>query len=320
MTDLERNKLRNECSRFLMCKTLNDSLELIDIYTEFLYQIIMKHHKEPVESYADADAKMVVQMMLTKTLHLKNIVSGITYNSSDGTSLNRIVDPTIVAALIRNIYETIGMFNLIYRNADKGDEKTILYNLWVYSGLKYRQRFEQFATIDENVEKLENEKQQLEKLKAAITETDLYKSLDEENQKRIKKKIKDKSYLLKFDGTTVVPLHWQELTKTIGIKTDLFDNIYTYFSLYSHPSNVAVFQFSDMFNRDDEVFKILTNTNLRYYFSLTSIFIADLINLFPSVQETFNGQNLRDQIVINFHNTFHRRYDYSINDSWKLLE
>lgn len=320
MTELEKNELRNECYRFFMCKTLNDSLELIDIHTEFLYQVIMKHHKEPVECYADTDAKMVVQMMLTKTLHLKNIVNGITYNSIDGTSLNRIIDPTIVASMIRNIYETIGMFNLIFRNANNGDEKTILYNLWVYSGLKYRQRFEQFATTEESTEKIENEKQQLEKLITAIKETDLYQNLDDKNQKIIKKKIKAKNYLLKFDGTMVVPLHWQALTETIGIETDLFDNIYTYFSLYSHPSNVAVFQFKDMFNREDEVFKVLTNTNLRYYFALTSIFIADLINLFPSVQETFDNLNLRDQIVINFHNTLHRGYGYSINESWKILE
>jgi hypothetical protein len=100
-----------------MCDSLEDSLELLNIYVEFLYKAVMNHHKEPVDSYADADAKMIVQMMLTKTLHLRSIVHGITYESNDGSKFNRIVDPTVVASMIRNIYETTGMFNLIYRVA-----------------------------------------------------------------------------------------------------------------------------------------------------------------------------------------------------------
>lgn len=254
LTDFEKKELRNDCSRLFYCDIIKDSLELMDIYAKFLYQTIIRHHKEPVHNYADADAKMVVQMMFTKTLHLKNIVEGISFDSVYGTSLNNIVDPTIVASLIRNIYETVGMFNLIYRNTKTDDEKTILYCLWVYSGLKYRQRFEKFTSSEENIEKIESEKKQLKNLINTIEETELYKKLDEKNKKIIKRKIKDKNYLIEFNNLTVVPLHWQELTKTIGIKTDLYDSIYTYFSLYSHPSNVAVFQFSDMFNKKDETF------------------------------------------------------------------
>jgi hypothetical protein len=319
MNEFEKNKLRKECLKLFFCKTINDSFELIDIYTEFLYQIIMKHHKEPVYNYADADAKMVVQMMLTKTLHLKKIAEGISYNSKDGTHLNRIVDPTIVASLIRNIFETVGMFNLIYRHTKSNDEKIILYCLWVYSGLKYRQRFEQFASTEENIEKMEDEKKQLSNLINSIKETDLYKSLDEKSRKIVNKKIKDKSYLLRFDNKKAIPLHWQELTKTIGFKTNMYDSIYTYFSLYSHPSNVAVFQFSDMFNKGDQTFLKLTNSNLLHYFGLTSVFIADYLKLFPSAQSTFDSLNIRDQIVINFHNTFLRGDEYSINDFSKIV-
>ena len=71
MNGLEKEELRKQCSRLFFCKTINDSFELMDIFAEVLYQLMMKHHKEPVYNQADADAKMIVQMMLTKTLHLK---------------------------------------------------------------------------------------------------------------------------------------------------------------------------------------------------------------------------------------------------------
>jgi hypothetical protein len=317
---MTKEELRIECTRFFKCKTINDSYDLIDIYTEFLFNAVKNHHDEPVYKHSDADAKMVLQMMMTKTLHLKSIVKGISYKAKDGSTLNNIIDPTIVASLVRNIYETVAMFNLIYRHTKTEDEKNIVYLLWVHAGLKYRQRFEDVITTEENKEKYENEKAQLDKIVQEIESIELYKNLDEKNQNKIKTKLKEKDYLLELNGKEVNFLHWHELVDKMGIKEGLLGNIYTYFSLYSHPSNVSVFQFADMFKKGDESFLELTNFNLKLAFFLFSIFIADYINLFPNVLETFNSLDIRDQIVINFYNTVARNESFSINDSAKAVE
>jgi hypothetical protein len=104
------------------------------------------------------------------------------------------------------------------------------------------------------------------------------------------------------------------------LNKDIFDNIYTYFSLYSHPSQVAVFQFENMFDMESEAFKTLTTTNLKYCFSLMSVFIADYINLFPQVKKTFEKLEIVEQIAINAHNKMLRGDTYSINEAWKNLE
>lgn len=317
--DIEKEKLRAECSRLFACETMADSYELMGVYAELLFQIVKRHHEEPVYTQADADAKMVLQMMLTKTLHLRSIVTGISYQAQDGTTLNKIIDPTIVACLIRNLYETVAMFNLIYRNTKTPDEKTILYSLWVHSGLQYRQRFETVITTEENKQKADEEKKSIEQLIKIIEATDLYKNLDEKNQGKVKTRLKEKEYLMMFNGNEAVFLHWQELTKVMQVREGLFEKLYTYFSLYSHPSNVSVFQFADMFKLGNEEFPRMVNFNLKHYFTLTSLFIADYIKLFPTVQKTYDSMSVRDQIVINFHNTFLRGQDFSINDSWQLV-
>ena len=316
----EKDKLREECFRLFSCATLTDSFELMDIYIDLLFKIVLNHHEEPVYYQADADAKIVVQMIMTKSLNLQKVVHGISYQTKDGASLNKIVDPTIVACLIRNLFETVAMFNLIYRDTKTKDEKNILYSMWVYSGLQYRQRFESEITTEENQKKMEDEKKSLEQIVKNIEATQLYQELDETNQNKIKTRLKRKEYLMRFNDKEVVFLHWQELTNVMQILPGLFDNIYTYFSLYSHPSNVSVFQFADLFNKDDEEFPRMTNFNLKYFFALTSIFIADYINLFPTVQKTYDNLNIRDQIVINFHNTLFRGPEFSINDSSKAVE
>jgi len=317
---MTKEQLRNECSRLFSCKTIADSNDLLDIYAEFLFKAVQNHHKEDVYTQAEADAKLIIQMILTKVLHLKSVIAGISYEAKDGSTLNKIIDPTIIASLIRNIYETTVMFNLIYRHTKSKDEREILYLLWVHAGLKYRQRFETAITTEENKEKHEHEKAQIDKIVSEIEANSLFKSLDEKNQGKIRTKLKDKDYLMRFDGTEVIFLHWHELTAIMGIKEGLLENIYTYFSLYSHPSNVAVFQFADMFKLGEEVFPQMVNFNLKIAFFMFSIFIADYIKLFPSVLKTFEALDLRDQIVINFHNTTTRSHDYSINEAWTACE
>lgn len=317
---MTKEQLRNECSRLFACKTISDSNDLLDIYAEFLFKTVHNHHKEAVYTQAEADAKLVFQMMLTKVLHLKSVIAGISFKSKDGSVLNKIIDPTIVASLIRNLYETAAMFNLIYRNTKSKEERELLYLLWSHSGLKYRQRFENVKTTEENKEKQQYEKAQIDKIVSEIEGSTLFKSLDEKNQGKIRTKLKDKDYLMRFEGTEVIFLHWHDLTKVMGIKEGMLDDIYTYFSLYSHPSNVAVFQFADMFKLGAEAFPQMVNFNLKIAFFMFSVFIADYITLFPTVLKTFESLDLRDQIVINFHNTMTRSQDYSINDSWKACE
>jgi hypothetical protein len=316
---MTKEQLRKDVMRLSQCKTVDDGIEIFGIYAEFFFNAI-QNHNEPVYTQAEADAKMVLQMMLTKTLHLKGVLEGVTYKAKDGSTLNKIIDPTIVASLIRNIYETTGMFHTIYRNTKSKEEREILYLLWVHAGLKYRQRFSSVVTTQENKEKMEHEQKAMDKIVEEIEVNTLFKSLDEENQKIIKKKIKDKDYLIRFDGKEVVFLNWQELTKIMRLKEGLLDNIYTYFSLYSHPSNVSVFQFANLFKKDNEEFAQLTIFNLKNAFFMLSIFIAEYIKLFPTVLKIFEKLDIRDQIVINLYNRLARDDSYSINDSWKNCE
>ena len=95
-------------------KTISDSLELADIFLEYFFKILVDHHDDKVYSQADADAKMINQMMFTKLTHLKRIIEGIGFESKEGKKLNAIIDPTIVVSLVRNIYESVALFNLIF--------------------------------------------------------------------------------------------------------------------------------------------------------------------------------------------------------------
>lgn len=313
-------QLRQEFTRLNHPENIPDCIEAINLYCEFLIRAAMAQKDEKVTKPSDSEARLLVQMVMTKALHLKNAISGVSYDSKVGLRLNNIVDPTIIASLIRNLYETVGAFNLIYRvNAD-GDERTIIYNLWVHSGLKYRQRFANVITTDVNRKKLETEQQTIDNYINQIENTNLYKSLSEKDKLKIQNQIKNKEYLIQFHQGKVIVHNWRELYKTMKAKEEYFGNLYTFFSLYTHPSNVAVFQFRDFYKPETNGFIGMTTFNLQYFYLLTSMFIADYINLYPNLNVIFNSLPLMNQLIINFHNNFARgSYDYSINDSWKSL-
>lgn len=316
--------LIKECEKYLILNSFNSCKELIDIYSKLLNQIILKHHYESVDDLQNHDAKILMQMMLSKTLHLKQMIEGVLIGEKNEINNNKIIDPTIIALLLRNIYETVGVFNSIYISSKTKEEKLIAYNLWVISGLKYRQRFEEAAISSGNTKKLINEKLQIEKRCNLIFGTKIFQEMDTENQKIIKNMVKRKSFLIRItQNNNVIELKWQDLVSQMGINNKksnkIFENIYTYFSFYTHPSNVSVFQYSDMFKPSENTFVEISFLKMLYYFMLTSIFIADYIKLFPSVINMYEEMSIRDQIVINFYNVSCRGYEFSINDKYKLL-
>jgi hypothetical protein len=312
-------QLRASALRLFQCNDISACLDLMDIYAEFFFVTIQRHQMDPVDSRADAEAKIVLQMVMTKILYLKKIVQGIDYRTRAGDELNPIIDPTVVGAHSRGIFETIGMFNLIYRATSTPDEKIILYNLWVHAGLAFRQRFKDILQAPENVAKAAEERQRMDELAAEIRATPLYSSLEAKDQKKIDSMLKERNYLIKIDGTSVHLLHWHHLIDIMGMRPGFMDELYTYFSLYAHPSNVAVFQFADLFHPGEEEFEQLTTFSLKNAFILVSSFIADYIHLFPPVLQTFNDLPLLHQVAINFHNKILRGDAYSINNCLEKL-
>lgn len=223
-------ELRSNFTRLSHPDTIEDCNKVIDYYCEFLLQTTYRQ-KDDLITDIEAHARLLSQMMMTKLLHLKAAIAGVSFNSQSGISLNRIVDFTIIPSLTRNIYETVGLFSLIFRANKEGDERTIVYNLWMLSGLNYRQRFENIITTEENKKKVTKEQKVIKKCVEQIKATALYKALDEKERGKIDNQIKRKEFLVYFRDQKVIILNWKELYDITGAKKDLFEHIYTFFSL-----------------------------------------------------------------------------------------
>lgn len=317
---MTQNELRSEFERLQGYEKIEDCQDLIKMHANFMMLTMKNHHSENILSPYDGHGKLILQMVMTKIITINTLLNGLTFIATDGSKLDKLLDPIIFGTLIRNTYETIAMFNLIYRSPITPDEKKIMYNLWVIAGLKYRQRFEADARTEENIGKLISERKHIQDLITEIESNKLYKSLENKYQQMIQKKIKNKDYLIRFVENRVEFLNWGKMLEVFNLKIpDLFKNTYTYLSLYAHPSHVSVFQFGDMFNYKTLGNLGTTKLGLMYFGSFISFFVSDFIHVFPYVKKTYEQLPLLDQIMINFPNLSTRGDEYSINDSWKAL-
>ena len=141
----------------------------------------------------------------------------------------------------RNIFETGGLFNLIYRQPKTDNERDIIYNLWRHAGLRTRQRFKESFEATERRSVLDEEKQDMVLITQSINNNPYFLSIDEHNKKKILDRLDKGEFLIQFIDKKVKCFKWHGLVDVMNLKKDLFDNLYSYFSLYTHPSNVSVF-------------------------------------------------------------------------------
>jgi hypothetical protein len=287
--------------------------EQLSMFLDCFFSIIKNHHdreKSEIASYAD----VFFQMMASKCLHMKLLLNGVSYSSSKGISMDNIIDPTIITPLVRMMYEQAGLFNLIYRNAANEDERIIIYNLWMVSGLNYRQSFTDVITLDENKAKAQTESDEIKRYTKIIKGTTLYKSLPPKEQSKIETRINTKNYLVQIKNQKVDVLDWKKLNDILKLDVRLFSHFYAHASLYTHPNYVSAMQFSQMFS-DERDYMGLAELAITNGLAILSIFLADYLHYYPEALQTFNNLPLGDQIVINMRNKVSRGAPYSINDA-----
>jgi len=309
---------RNKFDRLTQCNTINDSIDLLEIYADSIFCIMTDNQQTKFKKVYDRDSSTIFQMIFSKILHLRKIINGVNYDGKKN-KLRTIIDPTFIAITIRNLIETVSTYHLIFAKPKNEEEQLILYNLWCHAGLEFRSRFDSFITKEENKVKMEDEKKQRKELIEEITSSKLFQSLPEKEKSKIISRIHSKDYKVSIeqngDNYKVNILSWQQVLHSMSLN-DLVDHNYTYFSLYAHPSNVSVFQFANLFSEDGAHLK-MTNFNLKNAFIYLSVFLHDYTSYNEKAMESFEKLELVNQALIDFWQATFRNNEFHINDSLK---
>lgn len=309
MNESEKEKYNN-----LTNPTLGEHYsDMLDLIQDFLVNVIRKHQLEDRTIRSD-DMKIVLQMMWTKTISLIQILNGIHMKQPDNT-ITSFVDPTILGAMTRGIFETVGMFNNVFVQPQTDQQQGIMVVLWWIAGYNYRQKLKSENDTESDKIKADREKANIINLTKQIMESNTYLSLSGKDRGKIDSAIKNFSYNVRFvDGQVKGINGFQELANNAGIDNAELNKIYTYFSLYAHPSSVGVAIFRDIFAADgmQMIFICLSITSTAI--KLLCVFIADYLKVNIKVLNTFRSSPVYFQEAVQFYNISLRNTSYQIPD------
>jgi hypothetical protein len=311
---MEKLSIREEYGRLLNGKHIKDDIDsykcILDTGSKLFYDRLSIGTRIGVEY----DCYMLLQMMVSKGFSLIHLINGLNHQNGIEArmKLSNFIDPFSIAVLVRSQYESYCIYyNLLFTHTDS-NQRTFLYDLWVLAGLNERQRIGKNIQSDDGRITMEREKKEIQELRNKISNNPCYKNFDDKETKLIETGIRDRNFQFSFVGNKIQKCAWHELFSKTGVRQDMLDDIYRWLSLYTHPSNVSVSNFSVIFKKTDNVATAL------YLLQISKIILAfairDYCTFYPEMKIVFNGYPEINQLLVNGYNRSFKDESFVVND------
>ena len=274
--------------KLVRMETIDDCKQYMKVMLDFYYDVIMSPSGCKASSYIEDDRNLWLQTMFSKGCQFEFLLEGVGY--SKGIShLNPIIDFSILFTIARRVYESLIVFELLFVLPKTDEHQTIVYNLFMSHGLS-----ERLKDLDEDVKRnnqarVQDEQNDIEECKKTIESTKLYKILDKQTKATIDNALINRKYRYLFkEDNTMEFVQYEDAYKLLNVKENLFNSIYSFFSLHGHPSYLSLIQFRDAFKNDYRADIDMAKHATQCILSFMSIFIVDYMKLNPEAKTVYD--------------------------------
>lgn len=262
----------------LITKTLSD---LIQLY---------KDEVNPDLKFGEA----YIETLLTKILLATKTAIGI----SEGQNLQvlekeiQVIDISSLYVIARTIIECFLTIEYLFINQISQEEKMFRFNLWMVAGFMMRQQ----AINESNkkhAEKIESERNEIEKLKHDIKDSEFYSQLT-------------KNDIWKLDKFGIPrTISWSKLLDKSCITNNLLSGYYKLYSNYAHSEFVSIMQLNQMNLHISNPIALenitITLNNIRI---INCVAINLFLQKFADSKLIYDRFDPRTKYIIDFWNTF----------------
>lgn len=300
----------NKFERYINVADMESAKEYLQIFIDFYCKMVLAHHYDTVRTQREADAHIVFQMILSKAMNFKQLLDGVEYKGQH-IKMKRIMDPTLLFTLVRNLYETLCAFELINIIPDSEEKKNFLFLIYQISALKYRQRFSSNITLPDNFHKQQIEAEEINDDIQKIYSSPVFQRLDQKYKDKLNSFISKKQYQLYFKNDTAIDKKdWKDIAVIFGMKKECVENLYTYFCLNAHPSYAAIMQFRDAFSKENPEFINLALFAAHTFLIFLSVFLVDYMRMCPTLIGDFKRLDEEKQALLTAFNDIYREDEY----------
>lgn len=299
-------------------QTLDDARAALQVAIDSAFVLLRPAMGKDAPSEMLQDAHHLAQIIVLRSVSIMRLAEGVQYVNATNPvhSLKPTLDAASIWGLVRSQYEAFAAFNNIFAQ-HTGPEQELLFNLWVISGLKYRQRFRgPLEDLDiandlppELLQKANEERDAIIQRQAHIEAMPLFTALVSDKQEEVREAIRKKEFKYVFKNGVPTYQPWHELFNRT-VDTKLFDSHYTYMSLWSHPSNVSAFSFKDLFSSG----AVAGQVEMAVHFAslLLAFMLRDKMSVFPECRAAFEELPPPHQVLLDGWNEWFRGKDMRI--------
>lgn len=286
---VEKQLTIEEVQKFVRLDTIDDCKQYLTVMLDFYFDVIKSPEGRKATSPFEDERNIWLQTMFSKGGQFKSLLDGVGY-SKGASHLKPIIDFSILFTIARCVYESLIAFEILFVLPKTEDKQTIVYNLFMAQGLSERLKDLDEDMRSHNPTRVQEELNDIDECRKAIEGTKLYKTLDQQTKATIDYALgngKRFRYIFKDDNTMEF-IQYEKAYTLLNVKENLFNSLYSFFSLHGHPSYLSLIQFRDAFKDEYRADKEMAKHATQCVLSFMSIFIVDYMKLVPEIKAMYD--------------------------------
>ena len=286
---VEKQLTIEEVQKFVRLDTIDDCKQYLTVMLDFYYDVIKSPEGRKATSPFEDERNIWLQTMFSKGCQFKSLLDGVGY-SKGASHLKPIIDFSILFTIARCVYESLIAFEILFVLPKTEDKQTIIYNLFMAQGLSERLKDLDEDMRSHNPTRVQEELNDIDECRKAIEGTKLYKTLDQQTKATIDYALgngKRFRYIFKDDNTMEF-IQYEKAYTLLNVKENLFNSLYSFFSLHGHPSYLSLIQFRDAFKDEYRADMDMAKHATQCVLAFMSIYIVDYMKLVPEIKTMYD--------------------------------
>ncbi len=286
---VEKQLTIEEVQKFVRLDTIDDCKQYLTVMLDFYFDVIKSPEGRKATSPFEDERNIWLQTMFSKGCQFKSLLDGVGY-SKGASHLKPIIDFSILFTIARCVYESLIAFEILFVLPKTEDKQTIVYNLFMAQGLSERLKDLDEDMRSHNPTRVQEEQNDIDECRKAIEGTKLYKTLDQQTRATIDYALgngKRFRYIFKDDNTMEF-IQYEKAYTLLNVKENLFNSLYSFFSLHGHPSYLSLIQFRDAFKDEYRADMDMAKHATQCVLAFMSIYIVDYMKLVPEIKTMYD--------------------------------
>lgn len=273
--------INEKIATYLMTHDIVTLKSVLDSMLHSMLTLSKSMRGKKVKHEYDNFANLMFQMILSKAIYYRRNIDAI--KVQDGNDCFVYDDPAVILNLVRQLYEAICTFAIVFCIPNTPEKRMILFNIYVITGLRKRSNFNYEANPEEAKVKLRADQEDMDSKTAEIENSDYFKQMDGKSKKLLKKYIDGYDFtpfVLSDDYVVSEKIKFETIPDFLNMKDIITRDLYRYLCTHAHSSFYSLLQFSQWYelNSDDgKAYVDIISTQTKFVCFMISVAVDEFV-------------------------------------------